>query len=152
LPRSSRRTPNSMQWHAIASSIKDAQEIGMHRDSLDPRPASNALEDILENQWLIQRRPPPFSMLNPALTPSIGRRRLYMMLMLWDVVSSGRRSVVCLKLCLLLTKILQHCGVVLGRPGTVDWGASMCLTLPPSFSSFADPRRPANTPYGCASA
>lgn len=28
----------------------------MHRDSLDPRPASNLLEDVLENQWLIQRK------------------------------------------------------------------------------------------------
>lgn len=88
-----------MQWHAIASSIKDAQEIGMHRDSLDPRPASNALEDVLENQWLIQRRQPHFSMSRLVLTRLIGRRRLYMMLMLWDVVGSGLRSVVCFLAC-----------------------------------------------------
>ncbi|KAM0330498.1 hypothetical protein ACHAQA_003443 [Verticillium albo-atrum] len=53
-------------WHAIGSAIKDAQEIGMHRDGLDPQPASDAIEDVLENQWLIQRR-----------------RRLYMVLMMW---------------------------------------------------------------------
>ncbi|KAK4243787.1 hypothetical protein C7999DRAFT_17908 [Corynascus novoguineensis] len=43
-------------WHAVGSAIRDAQEIGLHRDSLDPRPASNDAEAVLENQWEIQRR------------------------------------------------------------------------------------------------
>ncbi|KAF6840475.1 fungal specific transcription factor domain-containing protein [Colletotrichum plurivorum] len=55
-------------WHAIGSAIRDAQEIGMHRDSLDPQPASGDTEDVLENMWLIQRR-----------------RKLYMVLMTWDI-------------------------------------------------------------------
>ncbi|OLN92139.1 Multidrug resistance regulator 1 [Colletotrichum chlorophyti] len=55
-------------WHAIGSAIRDAQEIGMHRDSLDPQPASNETEDVLENMWLIQRR-----------------RKLYMVLTTWDI-------------------------------------------------------------------
>ncbi|KAL2759876.1 hypothetical protein ACRALDRAFT_2096576 [Sodiomyces alcalophilus JCM 7366] len=55
-------------WHAIGSAIKDAQETGMHRDSMDPRPASDSLEDVLENQWHIQ-----------------SRRRLYMVLLMWDL-------------------------------------------------------------------
>lgn len=56
------------QWHAIGSAIRDAQEIGLHRDSLDPKPASNDIEDVLDNQWLIQRR-----------------RRLWMTLVGWDL-------------------------------------------------------------------
>ncbi|ROT42490.1 hypothetical protein SODALDRAFT_326646 [Sodiomyces alkalinus F11] len=55
-------------WHAIGSAIKDAQETGMHRDGLDPKPASDSLEDMLENQWHIQ-----------------SRRRLYMVLLMWDL-------------------------------------------------------------------
>ncbi|KAE9575870.1 hypothetical protein CGMCC3_g8108 [Colletotrichum fructicola] len=55
-------------WHAIGSAIRDAQEIGMHRDSLDPQPVSGETEDVLENMWLIQRR-----------------RKLYMVLMTWDI-------------------------------------------------------------------
>ncbi|KAK2020804.1 fungal-specific transcription factor domain-containing protein [Colletotrichum zoysiae] len=55
-------------WHAIGSAIRDAQEIGMHRDSLDPSPNGDDTGDILENMWLIQRR-----------------RKLYMVLMTWDI-------------------------------------------------------------------
>jgi len=40
----------------VGSAIRDAQEIGLHRDSFDPRPASNDAEAVLENQWEIQRR------------------------------------------------------------------------------------------------
>ncbi|KAH7367294.1 hypothetical protein B0T11DRAFT_325578 [Plectosphaerella cucumerina] len=93
-------------WHSIGSSIKDAQEIGMHRDSLDPRPASNSPEDILENQWLIQRR-----------------RRMYMTLLVWDV----------------------HCGVVLGRPGTIDWRSNP-PTLPLDAPFPKDRRKTAPAP------
>ncbi|KAL1881989.1 hypothetical protein VTK73DRAFT_3318 [Phialemonium thermophilum] len=55
-------------WHAIGVAIRDAQEIGLHRDSLDPKPASDDAEAVLENQWEIQRR-----------------RRLWMLLVSWDV-------------------------------------------------------------------
>ncbi|KAL0940865.1 fungal specific transcription factor domain-containing protein [Colletotrichum truncatum] len=61
-------TESQAKWHAIGSAIRDAQEIGMHRDSLDPQPVSNETEDVLENMWLIQRR-----------------RKLYMVLMTWDI-------------------------------------------------------------------
>lgn len=55
-------------WHAIGTAIRDAQEAGLHRDSLDPKPKSDSLEDILENQWEIQRR-----------------RKTWCLLMVWDV-------------------------------------------------------------------
>ncbi|KAL2157820.1 hypothetical protein VTH06DRAFT_5089 [Thermothelomyces fergusii] len=55
-------------WHAVGSAVHDAQEIGLHRDSLDPKPASNDAEAVLENQWEIQRR-----------------RKAWMTLVQWDV-------------------------------------------------------------------
>lgn len=55
-------------WHAIGSAVRDAQECGLHRDSLDPEPRSDKLEDILENQWEIQRR-----------------RKTWILLMSWDI-------------------------------------------------------------------
>ena len=58
--------PNT-QWHAIGSAIRDAQEIGLHRDSLDPKPAGAGVEAVLENQWEVQRR-----------------RKTWMTLVLWD--------------------------------------------------------------------
>ncbi|KAK3344125.1 fungal-specific transcription factor domain-containing protein [Lasiosphaeria hispida] len=54
-------------WHAIGSTIRDAQEIGIHRDSQDPKPKGDSAEAILENQWEIQRR-----------------RRIWMILIGWD--------------------------------------------------------------------
>ncbi|KAL1842299.1 hypothetical protein VTJ49DRAFT_5580 [Mycothermus thermophilus] len=54
-------------WHAIGSAIRDAQEIGLHRDSLDPRPRASTAEAVLENRWDIQRR-----------------RKTWMTLSLWD--------------------------------------------------------------------
>ncbi|KAK1760644.1 fungal-specific transcription factor domain-containing protein [Echria macrotheca] len=55
-------------WHAIGTAIRDAQEIGLHRDSLDPKPKSDDPAAVLENQWEIQRR-----------------RRVWMILVGWDV-------------------------------------------------------------------
>ncbi|KAB5585457.1 fungal-specific transcription factor domain-containing protein [Coniochaeta sp. 2T2.1] len=55
-------------WHAIGTAIRDAQEVGLHRDSLDPKPASDDAEAILENQWEIQRR-----------------RKVWMLLLGWDL-------------------------------------------------------------------
>lgn len=55
-------------WHAIGSAVRDAQECGLHRDSLDPKPRSDKLEDVLENQWEIQRR-----------------RKTWILLMSWDI-------------------------------------------------------------------
>ncbi|OIW27959.1 OMPdecase-domain-containing protein [Coniochaeta ligniaria NRRL 30616] len=55
-------------WHAIGSAIRDAQEVGLHRDSLDPKPASDDAEAVLENQWEIQRR-----------------RKVWMLLLGWDL-------------------------------------------------------------------
>jgi hypothetical protein len=56
------------QWHAVGSSIRDAQEIGLHRDSLDPKPAGDGAEAALENQWEVQRR-----------------RKTWMTLVMWDI-------------------------------------------------------------------
>lgn len=55
-------------WHAIGAAIRDAQECGLHRESLDPRPKSTRLEDVLENQWEKQRR-----------------RMMWCVLVVWDV-------------------------------------------------------------------
>lgn len=55
-------------WHAIGTAIRDAQECGLHRGGLDPKPKSDKLEDILENQWEIQRR-----------------RKVWCLLVVWDV-------------------------------------------------------------------
>lgn len=55
-------------WHALGSAIRDGQEAGLHLDSLDPKPKSDSLEDILETQWEIQRR-----------------RKTWCILMCWDV-------------------------------------------------------------------
>lgn len=50
---------------------RDAQELGMHRDSLDPKPKDSSIESALENQWAIQRR-----------------RRMYALLAVWDLNSA----------------------------------------------------------------
>ncbi|KAK4101910.1 hypothetical protein N658DRAFT_448267 [Parathielavia hyrcaniae] len=55
-------------WHAVGSAIRDAQEIGLHRDSLDPKPRGGGAEAALENQWLIERR-----------------RKMWLMLAQWDI-------------------------------------------------------------------
>ncbi|KAM0347925.1 hypothetical protein ACHAPU_004424 [Fusarium lateritium] len=55
-------------WHTISVAIRDAQDLGMHRDSLDPKAKDSTVESILENQWLIQRR-----------------RRIYLLLATWDL-------------------------------------------------------------------
>ncbi|EGX91098.1 Fungal transcriptional regulatory protein [Cordyceps militaris CM01] len=55
-------------WHGIAAAIRDAQELGMHRDSLDPKPEDSSVESILKNQWRI-----------------LHRRKMYMMLVSWDI-------------------------------------------------------------------
>ena len=55
-------------WHMISVATREAQELGMHRDSLDPKPEDSSIESILENQWQIQRR-----------------RNLYSVLMIWDI-------------------------------------------------------------------
>lgn len=50
-------------WHAIGAAIRDAQECGLHLDSQDPKPRSGRLEDVLENQWEVQRRRKTWSLL-----------------------------------------------------------------------------------------
>ncbi len=60
------------QWHGIAAAIRDAQELGMHRDSLDPKPEDSNVESILKNQWRI-----------------LHRRKMYMMLISWCVASAS---------------------------------------------------------------
>ncbi|KAK3683921.1 fungal-specific transcription factor domain-containing protein [Podospora appendiculata] len=43
-------------WHAIGTAIRDAQEIGLHRDCFDPKPKGDDVESVLANQWEIQHR------------------------------------------------------------------------------------------------
>ncbi|KAK3392332.1 hypothetical protein B0T20DRAFT_53955 [Sordaria brevicollis] len=77
-------------WHAIATTIRDAQELGLHLPSLDPcpPPPSSSTTTIAEGKtilanknWEIQRR-----------------RKIWLNLVSWDI----------------------HCGATLGRPSTVD--------------------------------
>ncbi|TLD24337.1 hypothetical protein PspLS_06527 [Pyricularia sp. CBS 133598] len=76
-------------WHAIGSVIRDAQEIGLHREALEPKPkavpagdgdAHAATAAVLKNQWHIQHR-----------------RRIWHVLFMWDT----------------------HAAAVLGRPTSV---------------------------------
>ncbi|EGZ70032.1 hypothetical protein NEUTE2DRAFT_112485 [Neurospora tetrasperma FGSC 2509] len=68
-------------WHAIGTAIRDAQELGLHRSSLDPRPPPSATaEAILQNQWEIQRR-----------------RKVWLILVTWDIhcgATLGRPSTI----------------------------------------------------------
>ncbi|OAA67270.1 Transcription factor [Niveomyces insectorum RCEF 264] len=95
-------------WHAIGSAIRDAQEIGLHRDNPDVQPvwppgagkstaASAATSDATSpaacaRAWELERR-----------------RRLWMSLVMWDV----------------------QMAVTLGRPTTVD--LNVRLTLPVDY-------------------
>ncbi|KAK4188823.1 OMPdecase-domain-containing protein [Podospora australis] len=58
-------------WHAVGSAMRDAMEIGLHRDSVDPVLSPSEASDpgnVLENQWEIERR-----------------RRTWMTLHMWDL-------------------------------------------------------------------
>ncbi|KAJ4854713.1 fungal specific transcription factor domain-containing protein [Trichoderma breve] len=55
-------------WHALGEAVKDAQEIGLHRASRDPKPHTDDIAIVIENQWNIQ-----------------DRRRLWMLLSGWDI-------------------------------------------------------------------
>jgi hypothetical protein len=59
----------------IGIAIRDAQELGMHRDNFDSNPIGKSLEEVLENQWLIERR-----------------RKVYMVLATWYVPNPYRAS------------------------------------------------------------
>ncbi|KAG9233821.1 hypothetical protein BJ875DRAFT_463225 [Amylocarpus encephaloides] len=56
-------------WHSLSSTIRDAQEVGLHEDAsfLSRRPDDRP-EDVLEGLWLDQLR-----------------RRMWMILKLWDI-------------------------------------------------------------------
>ena len=53
-------------WHTVAEAIRDAQELGMHSDSLDPPPSDNSPEAVLKGHLMGQRR-----------------RYMYMLLVTW---------------------------------------------------------------------
>ncbi|KAI1404157.1 hypothetical protein F4819DRAFT_448910 [Hypoxylon fuscum] len=56
-------------WHQVGTSIRDAQEIGLHRDQMDPLPSpGDSAEDALEKMWMAQ-----------------SRRRVWMNLLGWDL-------------------------------------------------------------------
>ncbi|KAL3424136.1 fungal specific transcription factor domain-containing protein [Phlyctema vagabunda] len=53
-------------WHSLSCTIRDAQEIGLHKDTTDHRPQDPV--QALENLWVIQVR-----------------RRIWLLLSIWDV-------------------------------------------------------------------
>ncbi|OTB04829.1 hypothetical protein M426DRAFT_320411 [Hypoxylon sp. CI-4A] len=56
-------------WHQVGTSIRDAQEIGLHRDQMDPQPSpDDSTEEALEKIWMAQ-----------------SRRRIWMTLLGWDL-------------------------------------------------------------------
>ncbi|KAH6662012.1 hypothetical protein B0J14DRAFT_554469 [Halenospora varia] len=56
-------------WHSLSSTIRDAQEIGLHRDALfKPRKKDSRPEAVLEGLWIEQLR-----------------RRMWLILSLWDI-------------------------------------------------------------------
>lgn len=56
-------------WHQLGTSIRDAQEIGMHRDEKDPYPElRDSIEQSLEKFWMAQQR-----------------RRIWITLLAWDI-------------------------------------------------------------------
>ncbi|KAI8960860.1 Orotidine 5'-phosphate decarboxylase [Daldinia sp. FL1419] len=56
-------------WHQVGTSIRDAQEIGLHRDQMDPQPRpEDSTEEALEKMWDAQ-----------------SRRRVWMTLLGWDL-------------------------------------------------------------------
>ncbi|XDG02824.1 hypothetical protein ABKA04_002439 [Annulohypoxylon sp. FPYF3050] len=56
-------------WHQVGTSIRDAQEIGLHRDQMDPQPSpEDSTEEALEKMWMAQ-----------------SRRRVWMTLLGWDL-------------------------------------------------------------------
>ncbi|KAI1476603.1 hypothetical protein K445DRAFT_317114 [Daldinia sp. EC12] len=56
-------------WHQVGTSIRDAQEIGLHRDQMDPQPKpDDSTEEALEKMWDAQ-----------------SRRRVWMILLGWDL-------------------------------------------------------------------
>jgi hypothetical protein len=57
-------------WHSLSQTIRDAQEIGLHKNTVDrqSRKSNQTPEDVLEGLWLEQLR-----------------RRMWMILSLWDV-------------------------------------------------------------------
>lgn len=56
-------------WHQVGTSIRDAQEIGLHRDQMDPQPSpEDSTEEALEKMWMAQNR-----------------RRVWMTLLGWDL-------------------------------------------------------------------
>lgn len=71
------------QWHQVGTAVRDAQEIGLHRDQFDPQPGpDDNTEKALEAVWDAQQR-----------------RRIWMTLVGWDlhtgaVVSNIRSSLI----------------------------------------------------------
>jgi hypothetical protein len=55
-------------WHSLSSTIRDAQEIGLHRDVVKTRKPDEKPEDILDGLWHEQLR-----------------RRVWLILSLWDI-------------------------------------------------------------------
>ncbi|KAH6656214.1 hypothetical protein BKA67DRAFT_148443 [Truncatella angustata] len=56
-------------WHQVGTAIRDAQEIGLHRDQFDPQPGpDDNTEQALEAMWKAE-----------------SRRKIWMTLVLWDL-------------------------------------------------------------------
>ncbi|KAF4628581.1 hypothetical protein G7Y89_g9572 [Cudoniella acicularis] len=55
-------------WHSLSQTIRDAQEIGLHKNTGERPPNAKEQDDILENLWLEQLQ-----------------RRLWLILSIWDI-------------------------------------------------------------------
>lgn len=55
-------------WHSLSQTIRDAQEIGLHKNTIQARKPDEKPEDVLENLWLEQLR-----------------RRVWLIISLWDI-------------------------------------------------------------------
>lgn len=66
-------------WHSLSQTIRDAQEIGLHKDgsSYRQRRQDEKPEDVLEHLWLEQLR-----------------QRVWLILSLWDIHMASSHSLV----------------------------------------------------------
>ena len=55
-------------WHSLSQTIRDAQEIGLHKNTTERRMPDESPGDVLENLWLEQLR-----------------RRVWLIISLWDI-------------------------------------------------------------------
>ena len=55
-------------WHSLSQTIRDAQEIGLHKNTVERTMLNESPDDVLENLWIEQLR-----------------RRVWLIISLWDI-------------------------------------------------------------------